>query len=671
MHDDRSEEGDVEAPPIPEVWKFAKPQLLAGADGEDDENMIANTSGPKIGKLVKFLNDIEDPEELEARIQERDPSTDMTLLLWATVTGRFVLVEWLVKRAKRAAFGFSDETLHEISVFDKWIEIRKVVEEREKEKAAAKREAKLNGEEQEEEEEGEPEPTADQLVYEELSEFHDEWGPRGQGLVKQIGELGVYQGARDDDGAKTGLGRTLFPNNDIYTGEYKENNRDGKGTYYFADQGLIYTGDWQNNARHGIGRMIYADGARYLGAWAFDRKQGDGRYTYPDGSTYSGEWQADVKHGKGTYTFTDGSCYSGLFVDGEFVSGEWTQGQSGIRYSGSFANGVPTGKGVYALPNGSKQVGEYRGGKWTALANAPGDESAVLHVTLQNKRIPIHKSNECAGLSAEKLARVANFKPLLEWVASIEKERVFFVSNITLASATFDASGTPTSIRIKVKATDASGQHVKGLHDGIVLANPEQRLAVLLISGDKILAVVESKAALAHSTSSASGKDNLVLPTVRAIRSNNISGGSALAGTFIDTVVPALRLELPSGANTMPLPLLLNTATFTTNKATSVALYAQHVHGDLIATAASRLEAVSDALVKYQCVRLEDLASMTCDAATIVAARHLLREISLGRLPGATAAPQRPPTPLPPSIEPRPDIEPLLEAMRRREENQE
>ena len=135
--DDRaSDDGDVDAPAVPEVWKLAKPQLL----GEDE-----GASGPKIGKLVKLLNDIDDQEEFEARIQERDPSTDMTLLLWATVTGRFVVVEWLVKKGKRAAFGFQDEPGHEVTVFDKWVDIRKEMAEREKEKADAKKEAAASG----------------------------------------------------------------------------------------------------------------------------------------------------------------------------------------------------------------------------------------------------------------------------------------------------------------------------------------------------------------------------------------------------------------------------------------------------------------------------------------------------------------------------------------------
>jgi radial spoke head protein 1 len=98
-----------------------------------------------------------------------------------------------------------------------------------------------------------------------------------------------------------------------------------------------------------------------------------------------------------------------------------------------------------------------------------------------------------------------------------------------------------------------------------------------------------------------------------------------------------------------------------------VSLYAQHVHHDMILTAPARLEAISNPLVKYQCVQLGDLAAMTVDATTIIGAKYLQREAAAGRLPGATAAPQRPPTPIPPPIEPRPDIEPLLEAQRRKE----
>ena len=49
--------------------------------------------------------------------------------MWATLTNRFVLVEWLIKRAKRNAFAFSNEK-KEITVFEKWVEIRKELEDK-------------------------------------------------------------------------------------------------------------------------------------------------------------------------------------------------------------------------------------------------------------------------------------------------------------------------------------------------------------------------------------------------------------------------------------------------------------------------------------------------------------------------------------------------------------
>jgi hypothetical protein len=51
---------------------------------------------------------------------------------------------------------------------------------------------------------------------------------------------------------------------------------------------------------------------------------------------------------------------------------------------------------------------------------------------------------------------------------------------------------------------------------------------------------------------------------------------------------------------------------------------------------------------------------------SIVAANYVHALAVAGKLPAATAEPQRPPTPIPPTIEERPDIEPLLEAERRK-----
>ncbi len=85
-----------------------------------------------------------------------------------------------------------------------------------------------------------------------------------------------------------------------------------------------------------------------------------------------------------------------------------------------------------------------------------------------------------------------------------------------------------------------------------------------------------------------------------------------------------------------------------------------------MATAQAKLDSVQPAngFAKLRVVRLEDVAKLSTDAATIVAASWAQRMQASGRLPAQTVDAQRPPTPIPPPPQPRPDIEPLLAAER-------
>lgn len=650
---------------VPEMWAFAKPRV---ANPEELEEMTpeqrkaaeAAAGGPKVGKLVKYLNDIEDAEELEAKIQERDPATNHSLLLWATLTGKFVLVEWLIKKGKRNAFAFSNDK-KELTVFDKWVEIRKEVEDREREKL-------LNPPEEEEgeDEDKAPEPTAEQLVFEALAEYHEEWGDRAQCVVKSIGELGVYQGYRDAQGTKCGLGQTLFPDGDAYTGEYQDNRRHGVGTYYWAAHGMLYCGQWSNNRRDGVGRMVFADGSRFFGAWSDDKIHGVGRYTYPDGSAYNGFWVKGVKHGEGTYTFTDGSKHVGSFVDGEFVSGEWVLGASGTRYVGRFKGGRPVGKGVFVFkgPNGAgsfRQEGEYVDGKWLPGSLSNKGATPAVELIVQRRSIQVGFTNECAALSAEDLVRAVNFAPFRDWLAAIEENEAFFVNGLSFAAVRFAAGGARevAEVALKVNAVDAAGRRVKGT-DCLVLKPSTTHLLLVLTDGERTVAVVEQ-----GMNAAAQNADQLRLPTVDTSSSTNVFGGA-----FMAVAAPALRVSV-SAATTMALPIRAVANAGRSNATQTVLAYIQRVHPDTISTAQARVDEQSDRAAasgapaaKLRAVRLEDVSTMSTDGVTIVAANHLLALQAAGRLPAATAAPQRPPTPIPPAIEDRPDIEPLLEAER-------
>ena len=49
------------------------------------------------------------------------------------------------------------------------------------------------------------------------------------------GDIGVYEGDRNEEGERHGHGRATFPNGDVYEGEYSFGKRHGKGSYRYKN----------------------------------------------------------------------------------------------------------------------------------------------------------------------------------------------------------------------------------------------------------------------------------------------------------------------------------------------------------------------------------------------------------------------------------------------------
>lgn len=640
---------------VPEMWQLVKP---VNPDEDDNDDIQRPPLPPKIGKLVKMLNDIEDQEELEMKVQEADPATGQSLLLWATLNKKFVLVEWLVKRCKRSAFAFSAGDDNQLAIFDKWVEIRKEVAERERERAL---QPPPEEGEDDEDEEREAEPKPEQLVFEALGEYQDDWGKRGPGLVKMVGELGIYQGARDAEFAKEGEGRSLYPNGDMYCGEYRGNQRHGQGTYYFASSGMLFTGQWSNNVRDGVGRMVYPDGGRYFGSWYHDKQNGEGHYTYPDGSSYVGSWEDGSKNGFGTYTFVDGSQYIGAYVDGQFISGEWRMAQGATRFYGSFLNDTPVGSGVYVFKYGSegsfRQEGVYTNGVWAPAGPVKGASATPsLRLIIQQQEFTLSFTDECGAFRMEQLVHVSNFGPFIRWVRDLGANGgAVLLESVKVSSIRFNPDDRSVDeVKLKVVAKDASGRRIRGT-ESVTLAAPKTRLMVILISGDKTVCL------LAKTPNAAVGvSDQLSLPTVRS------TPDGVFHGAFVRTVEPAARIRLHKTLTLQIFNGVQGGAQYSSGTFNVVA-YIQHIHSDGMAKLQQRLDdsVGSQGFGAISAIRLDDIADMTTDAITVSSALRVKKMIADGKLPSATVEAQRPPTPLPPAAEPRPDIEPLLEAERR------
>lgn len=96
--------------------------------------------------------------------------------------------------------------------------------------------------------------------------------------IESRGEIYSYYGSVDENGKRSGRGRTLMSDGSIaYEGEYKDDKRKGKGSFYFKDGSLCYWGNWDNNVRSGFGVGVSSDDkAVHVGNWTDNKPAGAG-----------------------------------------------------------------------------------------------------------------------------------------------------------------------------------------------------------------------------------------------------------------------------------------------------------------------------------------------------------------------------------------------------------
>ena len=104
-----------------------------------------------------------------------------------------------------------------------------------------------------------------------------------------------------------------FANGDTYEGEYRFDQRHGRGVYQWHD-GRVFDGMFREDKRHGKGKFIWPDGAVYEGEFRNGQREGQGQYTFSDGGKYEGSWKDGRYSGYGVCSWEDGRCYKGYVV---------------------------------------------------------------------------------------------------------------------------------------------------------------------------------------------------------------------------------------------------------------------------------------------------------------------------------------------------------------------
>jgi hypothetical protein len=172
-----------------------------------------------------------------------------------------------------------------------------------------------------------------------------------------------------------------------YEGNFKDGEKEGKGTYYDESFGghtsKKYIGEFKNNLYHGKGILTYLgtyEGDFYLGmmhgkgiqksynGWVFEgefkfNERFYGAFTFKDNTKYVGEYVDEKRNGKGKYYDENSQLqFEGRFKDGQLIKNV-TKGKKNYEvgiYEGEIVNGLADGYGIFTMSDGTVHKGTYK-----------------------------------------------------------------------------------------------------------------------------------------------------------------------------------------------------------------------------------------------------------------------------------------------------------------------
>ena len=92
----------------------------------------------------------------------------------------------------------------------------------------------------------------------------------------------------------------------IYEGQVINNRREGKGFFYYTEEGKSYNGEWKNDMREGRGIETWEDGDKFEGYFINGQREGRGIYYFHDGDRFEGQYRNGKREGPGIYYYKNG-----------------------------------------------------------------------------------------------------------------------------------------------------------------------------------------------------------------------------------------------------------------------------------------------------------------------------------------------------------------------------
>ncbi|HRI60261.1 MAG TPA: caspase family protein [Saprospiraceae bacterium] len=128
----------------------------------------------------------------------------------------------------------------------------------------------------------------------------------------------VYSG-QFVNGNREGKGKLTFPNNNVYEGQFSRNRINGEGTMIYS-MGDKYVGNWFSDQPNGKGKYYFKSKERYEGDFKSGKFEGQGTMYYPDGAYYTGSWKNNRKNGSGKLVDAHGKITHGTWSLGKLIS---------------------------------------------------------------------------------------------------------------------------------------------------------------------------------------------------------------------------------------------------------------------------------------------------------------------------------------------------------------
>ena len=163
---------------------------------------------------------------------------------------------------------------------------------------------------------------------------------------------------------KTAITSLYDHDDNFYKGSMLLGKKNGTGEFTYKYENMIYSGEYKNDVREGHGKLISTDGTYYyVGDWLDNKMEGNGILNSSKLGKYTGQFHKDYFEGKGHLIDLENNIYDGMFHKGMKKGKGELKLNNGNIYIGEFKNDKYNGKGIIKDSRGNIiQEGEYKDG---------------------------------------------------------------------------------------------------------------------------------------------------------------------------------------------------------------------------------------------------------------------------------------------------------------------